>query len=101
LKYHRIKITVNEYLSFDFTGLSFDICGSCIYVWLGILQSVNEERNIPHTQIKRGRANCVGHFLRRNCLLEHFIEEKIEGTGRRGRIRKQLLDDLEETKSYW
>ena len=49
LKYHRLKITVKGYLSFDFTGLSFDIYGSCIYVWLDILRSVKEERNIPHT----------------------------------------------------
>jgi len=38
--------------------------------------------------------------LRRNCFLKHVIEEKIEGsievTGRRGRRRKQLLDDLKE-----
>jgi hypothetical protein len=32
-----------------------------------------------------------------NCLLKHFTEEEIEGrtelTGRRGRRRKQILDD--------
>jgi hypothetical protein len=42
--------------------------------------------------------------LRRNCLLKHFIEGKIEGRievkGRRGRRRKQLLDDLRETRGY-
>jgi hypothetical protein len=36
--------------------------------------------------------------LRRNCLLKHVIEGKLEGriemTGRRGRRHKQLLDDL-------
>ncbi|GFG30527.1 hypothetical protein Cfor_05823 [Coptotermes formosanus] len=40
-----------------------------------------------------------------NCLLKHVIEEKLEGrieiTGRRGRRRKQLLDDLRETRGYW
>jgi len=43
-------------------------------------------------------ASWIGHILRRNCFLKHVIEEKIEGsievTGRRGRRRKQLLDDL-------
>jgi hypothetical protein len=38
--------------------------------------------------------------LRRNCLLKHVIEGKLEGriemTGRRGRRRKQLLNDLKE-----
>jgi hypothetical protein len=43
--------------------------------------------------------------LRRNCLLKHVIEGKLEGRvemmGRRGRRRKQLLDDLEEKRRYW
>jgi hypothetical protein len=37
-----------------------------------------------------------------NCLLKHIIEGKIEGKlevrGRRGGKRKQLLDDLKETR---
>jgi hypothetical protein len=65
---------------------------------------VKEERNIVHT-IKRRKANWIGHILRRNCLLKHVIEETLEGrievTGRRGRRRKQLLDDLKEKRSYW
>jgi hypothetical protein len=65
---------------------------------------VKEERNIVHT-IKRRKANWIGHILRRNCLLKHAIEGKIEGriemTGRRGRRRKQLLDDLKERRGYW
>jgi hypothetical protein len=39
--------------------------------------------------------------LRRNCVLKHIIEGKIEETGRRGRTRKQLLNDLKEKKLYW
>jgi hypothetical protein len=38
--------------------------------------------------------------LRRNCLLKHVIEgnieEKIEGTRRRGKRRKELLDGHKE-----
>jgi hypothetical protein len=68
------------------------------------LRRDKKERNILHT-VKGNRANCVGHILRRNCLLKHVIEgkieEKIEGTGRRGRRRKQLLDDLEEKGGSW
>jgi hypothetical protein len=37
-----------------------------------------EERNILQT-IKRRKANWIGHILRRNCLLEHVIEGKLEG----------------------
>jgi hypothetical protein len=65
---------------------------------------VKEERNIVHT-IKRMKANWIGHILRRNCLLKHVIEGKLEGrievTVRRGRRRKQLLDDLKEKRRYW
>jgi hypothetical protein len=39
--------------------------------------------------------------LRRNCVLKHIIEGKIAGTGRRGRRRTQLLDDLKEKKRSW
>ena len=42
------------------------------------------------------------HILRRNCLLKHAIEGKIEGridvTGRRERRRKHLLDALIKKK---
>jgi len=56
-------------------------------------------------EIKRRKANWIGHTFRRNCLIEHGIEGKILGridvTGRRGRWRKQLLDDLKEKRTYW
>jgi hypothetical protein len=69
-----------------------------------VLHRVKEERNILHT-IKRRKANWIGHILRRNCLLKHMIEGKLEGriemTGRQGRRRKQLLDDLKEKRRCW
>jgi hypothetical protein len=60
-----------------------------------VLHRVKEERNIVHT-IKRRKANLIGHILRRNCLLKHVIEGKINVTKIRGRRRKQLLDDLKK-----
>jgi hypothetical protein len=39
--------------------------------------------------------------LRRNYVLNHDTEGKIEATGRRGRRRTQILDDLKKTKRYW
>ena len=52
-----------------------------------VLERVKEERNLLHT-VERRKANWIGHILRRNCLLEHVIEGKVEGsiemTGRRG-----------------
>jgi hypothetical protein len=65
-----------------------------------VLHRVEEERNILHT-VKRRKGNWIGHILRRNCLLKHVIEgkveRKIEVTGRRVRRRKQVLDDFKET----
>jgi hypothetical protein len=65
--------------------------------------SVKGDRDILH-RVKRRKANWIGHILCRNCLLEHVIEGKMEGRievmGRRGRRRKQLLDDLKEMKGY-
>jgi hypothetical protein len=58
-----------------------------------VLHRVKEERNILHT-IKGRKANWIGYILRRNCLLKHVIEGRLGG--RRGRKRKQLLDDLKE-----
>jgi hypothetical protein len=68
-----------------------------------VLHRVKEERNVLHT-IKRRKANWIGHIWRRNCLLKQVIEGKlevrIEVTGRRGRRRRQLLDDLKEKRRY-
>jgi len=42
--------------------------------------------------------------MRRNCLLRRVIEGKIkgriEGTGRRGRRRRMLLDELKEMRGH-
>jgi hypothetical protein len=42
--------------------------------------------------------------LRRNCLLQGVIEGKIQGgievTGKQGRKRDKLLDDLKERRGY-
>jgi hypothetical protein len=42
-----------------------------------VLHRVRVERSILHT-IKRRKAKWIGHILRRNCLLKHVIEGKIE-----------------------
>jgi hypothetical protein len=43
----------------------------------------------------------IGHILLRDRILKYGIEGKIEGKWVRGRRRKQLLDDLKETRGYW
>jgi len=44
-------------------------------------------------------------MLCKNCLIKHVAEGKIEGRikvkARRGRRRKQLLDDLKEKRGRW
>ena len=65
--------------------------------------SVKEQRNILH-EISKRKANWIGRILRRNCLLQRVIEGKIkegiEVTGRRGRRRRKLLDDLKKRRGY-
>jgi hypothetical protein len=68
-----------------------------------VLLRVKEQRNILH-EIRKRKANWIGHILRRNCLLQQVIEGKIkegiEVTGRRGRRRRELLVDLKERRGY-
>jgi hypothetical protein len=56
------------------------------------------EKNILPTMEGR-KAYSIGHFVRRNCLLKHVINGKIEVKGRRGIRRKHLLDDFKEM--FW
>jgi hypothetical protein len=68
-----------------------------------VLLRVKEQRNILH-EISKRKANWIGHILRRNCLLQQVIEGErkggIEVTGRQGRRRRKLLDDLKEMRGY-
>ena len=61
------------------------------------------KRNILR-EIRKRKANWIGHILRRNCLLKQVIEGKIKGemdvTRRRWRRRKKLLDDLKDRRGY-
>jgi len=67
------------------------------------LLTANEQRNILH-EIRKRTANWIGHILHRNCLLQQIVEGEIERgievTGRRGRRRRKLLDDLKERRGY-
>ena len=66
-----------------------------------VLLHVNEQRNILH-EIRKRKANRIGHILRRNCIVKQTIEGKIKGqievTRRRARRRKKLLDDLKDRR---
>jgi len=63
---------------------------------------VKEQRNILH-EVRKRKANWIGHILHRNCLLQRVIEKikgGIEVTGRQGRRHRKLLDDFKERREY-
>ena len=68
-----------------------------------VLFRVKEQRDILN-EISKRKADWIGHILRRNWLQQRVIEEKIkagiEATGRRGRRRRKLLDDLKVGRGY-
>jgi hypothetical protein len=68
-----------------------------------VLLRVKEQRNILH-EIRKRKVNWIGHILRRNCILQRVTEGKIQSgievTGRQGRRRRKLLDDLKKRRGY-
>jgi hypothetical protein len=68
-----------------------------------VLLRVKGQRNILH-EIRKWKANWIGHILRRNGLLQRVIEGKVQGgievTERQGRRRRKLLDILKERRRY-
>jgi hypothetical protein len=68
-----------------------------------VLLRFKKQRNILH-EIRKRKANWLRHILRRNCLLQRVTEGKIQGgievTGRQGKRRRKLLDDLKERNGY-
>jgi hypothetical protein len=68
-----------------------------------VLLRVKEQRIILH-EIRKRKANWIGDILRRNCILQRVTEGKIQGrievTGRQGKRRRKLLDNLKERRGY-
>jgi len=68
-----------------------------------VLHRVKEVRNTL-CRIKRRKGNWIGHNWHRNCLRKYVIdgekERRVEVAGRRLRRRKQLPDNLKETRRY-
>jgi hypothetical protein len=64
-----------------------------------VLLRVKEEISMLG-KIKRGKVRWICHVLRRHCLLEHFIERRIEVMRRRGKRRKLLLKERRKEK-HW
>jgi hypothetical protein len=64
-----------------------------------VLLTVSEQRNILH-EIRKCKANWIGHILHRNWLQKEVIEGKIKGRIEVTRRHKKLLDDLGERRGY-
>jgi hypothetical protein len=68
-----------------------------------VLFRVNEQRNILH-EIRKWKANWIGHILCRNRKQKKVIKGKIKGemevTRRQGRRCRKLLDDLKDRTGY-
>jgi hypothetical protein len=68
-----------------------------------VLHEVKKHRKHLYT-VRRRKAIWIGGVVLRNCFIKHVIDEKEEGrieeTGRLGRRRKQILDDLKEMRGY-
>ena len=62
-----------------------------------VLLRVEEQRNILH-EIRKRKANWIGHILQG--VTEGKTKGGIEVTGRRGRKRRKLLDDLKERRGF-
>jgi hypothetical protein len=52
-----------------------------------VLLRVKEQRNILR-EIRKRKADWIGHILHRNCLLQRFIKGKVKGGGGVGIDRK-------------
>ena len=57
-----------------------------------VLLRAKEQRNILH-EIRKRKANWIGHILHRNCLLQRVTEGKIQGGHRSDRkTRKKTYE---------
>ena len=62
-----------------------------------VLQRVKNDRNVLNTTNRR-KANWIGDICVGIAFQNTLLKEEVKG--RRERRRKQLLDDLKETKGY-
>ena len=58
-----------------------------------MLERVGEGR-IMLELIKKRKRNCLGHWLRRNCLMKDPLEGMVNGKKVRGGRRSQIIDNI-------
>jgi hypothetical protein len=54
----------------------------------------------PHPSYNKKKTIYIGHISRKNCLVKRGLEGKTEGTRRRIRIGRLLLDGCKENVRY-
>jgi len=67
-----------EHYTWHFFGMKTTHLISYAILLEEVLLRVNEQRNILHEMRKR-KANWIGHILRRNCLLQQIMKERYKG----------------------
>ena len=66
-----------------------------IFLFISEVKSERErERETLLNNILRKKDNCIGHILKRNCLLHDAIEGQMTEEKRAARRRTELLDNL-------
>jgi hypothetical protein len=65
------------------------------------INTAKQETDILHA-VNGSKANCIGHILGWNCIVNLVNEGNLKGRVevRGGRRSKQLLDDLKEKRGY-
>jgi hypothetical protein len=80
---------------------------NCIITFPGQPHSENRQKyyeeskrkGTSYINLKRREVDCIGHTIRRNCLLKQRYWRKDRRDGKMRR-RKQLFDELKETRRY-
>jgi hypothetical protein len=96
------KHGIKELLSQAFLGkeCAANVTANPIFVFIKSSETEDGRENEYPLHLKRSRNNCIGQIVRSNCLILHFIQEKMEEIRRRRGRSKQLSDDL-DGKIYW
>jgi predicted DNA-binding ArsR family transcriptional regulator len=97
---------VRIYFSFSSieVSVSFNSLFDVLFDVFEVLHRVRDKSNMLYKiEMKEGQSNWshLEQELSSKHVMESKIEEKIEGTGKRGLRRKQLLGDLKEKRIHW
>lgn len=95
---HGIKALLSH--AFSDKACAANITAYPIFLLLKMSETEDGGENEHHLHLKRRKNNCIGQIVRRNRLLQQFIQGKMAEMRRRKGRRKQLYDDLEKKKIH-